>query len=358
MTQQRPAYQPGTLGYPKIIDHAWQAYGAPEAISSIQEISANVSTNHVYLVKLASGREVIGKTSLYGSYVHFRQDHRIVQQWINHSSGTRYRDFLARMLQKNGEVFTHCEENIWVVFYEKTQFYDFLPAQLEEPQVKAFGREMAELHLVSSQAAPKLIQSWKNMGSDISLLYDVLGSSQWRQERRLASSVETQLREQCDAFFLNAERLGYHHFQKIPLLLDWNIGNFSVGLEQDGFRLFSRWDYDWFRVEPRALDFYFCARVVRAEGDQEQFSYTAEPFFEERFFTFLRAYHEVFPLIDEEVLFIKEAYRFFLLNYVMRIGEHFFRPEYCQRLQEEAIERYFPALERLDFTRLLKALRP
>ena len=356
MTTHRPAHKPGDSAFPQIIGNAWQAFGAHDQISTIEEISANVSTNHVYLVTLASGAEVIGKTTLYGSYVHFRQDHRIIQQWINHSSGTRYRDFLARVLQKEGEVFTFCEDSTWVVFYEKTQFYDFLPNILDESQVISFGQEMAELHKLSTSVAPKLIQSWKSIGSDISLLYDVLGSSQWRQERNLAPEVESQLREQCDAFFLNSERLGYHRFDKLPLLLDWNIGNFSVGLEQGGFRLFSRWDYDWFRVEPRALDFYFCARVVRAEGDQENFSYTAEPFFEQRFIRFLKAYHAVFPLADEEVLFIKEAYRFFLLNYVMRIGEHFFRTEYCQRLQREAVEQYFPALENLDFHKLLAAL--
>ncbi len=357
VSDSRPAYAPGTAGYPQIIEHAWAALGAADRICSIQEISANVSTNHVYLVRLKSGREVIGKTTLYGSYIHFRQDHRIIQQWINHSSGTRYRNFLARMLHKEDEVFTYSEDNTWVVFYEKTSFYDFLPSKLEAHQVKAFGHEMAEFHRVSTGIAPKLLSSWKSIGSDISLLYDVLGSSQWRQEHGMPSSVETQLRAQCDQFFLNAERLGYHHLPKIPLLVDWNIGNFSVGLEEQGFRLYSRWDYDWFRVEPRALDFYFCARVVRQEGDQQHFSYTAEPFFEERFSAFLKAYHATFALEDEEVLFIKEAYRFFLLNYVIRIGEHFFRSEYCQRLQAEAIEDYFPKLESLDFHRILKNLK-
>jgi len=102
---------------------------------------------------------------------------------------------------------------------------------------------------------------------------------------------------------------------------------------------------------------HFCARVVRAEGDQDHFSYTLDPFFEPRFIEFLRAYHQAYPLCEEEVLFIKEAYRVFLLNYVMRIGEHFFRPEICKRLQREAVDIYFPVLEKTDFRPLLQAIR-
>jgi len=127
-------------------------------------------------------------------------------------------------------------------------------------------------------------------------------------------------------------------------------------MDGDGFKLFSRWDYDWFRIEPRMLDFYFCARVVRAEGDQTAFSYTADPFFDERFMKFLRAYHEVHRLTKDELLFLKEAYRFFILNYVLRIGEHFFQPDICHRLQHEAVEEYLPDLELVDFEPLLEVL--
>jgi hypothetical protein len=164
------------------------------------------------------------------------------------------------------------------------------------------------------------------------------------------------VRAHCDAFLGNADNLGYHEWTKIPVLIDWNIGNFSVGMDGDGFKFFSRWDYDWFRIEPRMLDLYFCARVVRAEGDQTAFSYTVDPLFDERFMKFLRAYHEVHRLTKEELLFLKEAYRFFVLNYVLRIGEHFFQPDICHRLQQEAVEEYLPHLELVDFEPLLEVL--
>jgi len=164
------------------------------------------------------------------------------------------------------------------------------------------------------------------------------------------------VRAHCDAFLGNADDLGYHEWTKIPILIDWNIGNFSVGMDGEGFKFFSRWDYDWFRIEPRMLDLYFCARVCRAEGDQTAFSYTADPLFDERFMKFLRAYHEVHRLTKEELLFLKESYRFFILNYVLRMGQHFFRPEICTRLQHEAVEEYLPQLELLDFGPLLEIL--
>jgi Ser/Thr protein kinase RdoA (MazF antagonist) len=72
--------------------------------------------------------------------------------------------------------------------------------------------------------------------------------------------------------------------------------------------------------------------------------------------SFLRAYHSVTPLTKDELLFLKEAYRFFILNYVLRVGEHFFQPDICSRLQHEAIEEYLPHLELVDFEPLLEVL--
>jgi Ser/Thr protein kinase RdoA (MazF antagonist) len=345
---------PAATQVPAVVRRAWEEYGDKRVILSVADISASVSTNEVYRVLLSDGDEVIAKTTTYGSYVHFRQDHRIVQQWNRRLVGTRFRDLLARVcLRVDGEVFTAHVDDTWVVFYEKAEFYDFLPPVLTPAHVIALGTEMAELHKASSDVAPLLSKSWKSLGSDVATLYDFIGNPAWRKEHHLPDSSMGPLRAQCDTFLTNAEKLGYHHFEKIPVLVDWNIGNFSVGFDGGGFHLFSRWDYDWFRVEPRTMDFYFCARVVREEGDQDTFSYTVAPFFEPRFLQFLKAYHSVYPLKGEEILFLKEAYRVFLLNYVMRIGEHFFRHAICKRLHEEALGDYFPTLDQTDFSPLL-----
>jgi Ser/Thr protein kinase RdoA (MazF antagonist) len=263
---------------------------------------------------------------------------------------------LAPVITKDDKVFTHREGNCWAVFYEKAPFYDFLPDRLSEPLVLAFGREMARLHSASTKTALDLPPTWKSVGSDVATLFDFLGSSAWRSERRLDNTAEFTLRDHCERFLSNAATLGYHAMPRIPVLIDWNIGNFSVGFDGHGFKLFSRWDYDWFRIEPRTLDFYFCARVVRSEGDQTEFSYLSSPFTEGRFLTFLRAYHQVNPLSENDILFLKEAYRFFILNYVVRSGEHFFRPSIYWRLLQEATELYLPTLDDLDLRPLLDSL--
>jgi Ser/Thr protein kinase RdoA (MazF antagonist) len=339
-----------------LIEAAWKTRGDYRGIRQLVEISANVSTNGVYRVVLEDGAEVIAKASSYGSYLQFRQDHQLIHRWTELMQYTRYRHFLARVLLQDSQVFTYREGQHWVAFYEKVPFYDFLPRVLSDSQVEAFGREMAELHAACASITRHMDPTWKTFGSDVTSLFDLAGSQQWRQTHGLEDQVETLVRQHCEDCLSEADRLGYHGFQRIPVLVDWNIGNFSVGFDRDGFRLFSRWDYDWFRIEPRLLDFYFCARVVRSEGDQTVFSYTAEPLLDARFERFLRAYHEVFPLRAEELLFLKEAYRFFVLNYVLRIGEHFFRPAICRRLQRETVDSYLPALDDLSMEPLLRIL--
>ena len=341
---------------PEIIPAAWEAFGAPQRLVEVVEISAEVSTNNVYRVVLSDNKELIAKVSSYGSYVHFRQDHEIIHQWSVQLSGTRYRDFLAPIVLCDGKVFTFRRSGRWLVFYQKVPFYDFLPKVLSESQVRAMGHEMARFHKACTRVGKRLRPTWKSVGSDIANLYDAAGSEQWRAERDLPDEVEDVLKAHCDAFLQNAETLGYYEWKRLPILIDWNIGNFSVGFDRDGFKLFSRWDYDWFRIEPRTFDFYFCSRVVRSSGDQTVFSYTTGPMLESPFIDFLRAYHEVSPLEEAEVLFLKEAYRFFILNYVVRSGEHFFRHSIHQRLLAEATQEYLPSLETFDLSSVARAV--
>jgi len=54
----------------------------------------------------------------------------------------------------------------------------------------------------------------------------------------------------------------------------------------------------------------------------------------------------VFPLTEKEIYFIKEAYRFFILNYVIHRGRFFFTKSYAEKLQKEAYEMYLPTLEK------------
>jgi len=128
----------------------------------------------------------------------------------------------------------------------------------------------------------------------------------------------------------------------------------KVGADGD-FDLFSRWDYDWFRVESRLLDFYFLSRVSSATGDRTHWTYSPHTLVEPQFVEFVRAYHEVAPLSADEIRFIPEAYRFFILNYVVREGARFFRPDLCAKFRHDATRVYLPACDNLDMTPLLQA---
>ena len=82
-----------------------------------------------------------------------------------------------------------------------------------------------------------------------------------------------------------------------------------------------------------------------------------DTFMEDRFLLFLKEYHNVFPLSVREIHFMKEAYRFFILNYVIKYGKHFFHSFYASKLQKEAYELYLPQIdEKFDVDRILKAL--
>ncbi len=340
----------------RLLKEGWEELGDPRSLSAIRDVSAAVSTNRVCELTLSDGHQLIAKVSSYGSFLHFRQDHDMIHDWGRQLQATRYRNFLARIVLQHNRPFVFRQGNRWLVFYEKVPFYDFLPPKLTEAHVAALGTELAHFHRASEAAASTLPPSYKTLGADLGTLHSAAGSRSWLRERGLGPDAEVAIRRHCEIFMEQSESLGYRSQPRLPVLVDWNPGNFSVGFDVRGFKFYSRWDYDWFRVEPRTLDFYFCARVVRSEGDRKTFSYFASPLLEPRFVRFLIAYHEVNPLADEEVLFLKEAYRFFILNYVLHVGEHFFRPRLRRRLQREALSWYLPRLEQLDFRCLLDAL--
>lgn len=71
---------------------------------------------------------------------------------------------------------------------------------------------------------------------------------------------------------------------------------------------------------------------------------------------FLQEYHKVYPLTENEIRFLPEAYRFFLLNYVIKYGRYFFHRTYAIKLQREAYELHFPSIDTFDVDKLLRAL--
>lgn len=339
------------IDFLSIVNKAWDAYGSSERLSSVEDISAKVSTNHVYKLQFEDQEFIVAKLSWFGKYDHFKEDHNIINVLSNTLSGP-FEHFLARSLIKDDEVYTYCSnesgQDVWVVFYYPIRVNKMMPRRLGTGHIVKLAEQMALFHKACADVSNLLPASSKTLQSDVLDLIDLL------QERVSAGKDLDLVRRQCDSFLENVETLGYADFLRVPVFVDWNIGNFSVTPAGD---FFSRWDYDWFRVCSRVIDFYFMSRVVSDVGDRTVFSYLANPLMEPRFIMFLKAYHEVYPLQEGEVRFIKEAYRFFILNYVVKYGWQFFRASYAAQLQQEAFNLYLPQIDVVfDAEKLLHAL--
>jgi len=341
---------------PDILLEGWLATRDPRRLVSVEDISVNISTNRVYRLLLDGGSSAVAKVSSYGSFVHFRQDHERIRRWSELLAGTRWSRFLARVVERGGRPCLHRDGPSWVAFYEEVERGESLPRVVSEPEIENLAEEIAHFHRACLRVSRHIDPTWKTPGSDLALLRDQLEQRAWCEARGIGPAGAEFLREHCDAFLLNADALGFHRMRQLPVLVDWNLGNFGVRRGRAGFRLFHRWDYDWFRIAPRTLDFYFLSRVASAVGDRTQFTYGPGPLFEPRFARFLRAYHALLPLQPEDLLFVREAYRFFLLNYVIRQGENFFQAELCERLRREVIEVHLPELAEADFGALVAVI--
>jgi hypothetical protein len=342
------------IDFTGIIQKAWEAYDESRKIVRITDISAKVSTNHVYRITFQDKSFIIGKLSYFGKYEHFVEDHRIINSLSNNLSSP-FENFLARSLMKGNTLFVyrHQDEAIdaWVVFYRPIKIKKRLPPRLNEEQIVLLAEQIALFHKACHQIRHTLPTSSKTLQVDIDHLLEILETDEGQYEHRLHLE---EIRQQCRIFTENAVNLKVESLHKIPVFVDWNIGNFSV---TNSFKLFSRWDYDWFRISTRMMDFYFISRVVSDIGDRTVFSYNIGPLMEDRFILFLKTYHKIFPLTVIEVRFLEEAYRFFILNYVVKYGRYFFHELFATKLQREAFESYFPNIEKeFKAERLLNAL--
>ncbi|HEY4653004.1 MAG TPA: hypothetical protein VIH22_00750 [Cyclobacteriaceae bacterium] len=342
------------LNFSDIIRDAWAGYDPDRKVRSVVDISAMVSTNHVFRVRFQDGGFVVAKCSFFGKFEHFKEDHTIINI-LGNSLPHPFENFLAKSLMKEGEVYTYQYKqgimDAWVVFYNRIQTDQRLPRLLEESHIRKLGGELARFHLACLAVNDKLPRFSKTLKIDIDSLLEFVGTEYGRFEHR--QHIDD-IRRQCDLFFENTARLGYSRFEKLPVFVDWNIGNFSV---TEDIRFYSRWDYDWFRISSRVMDFYFFSRVASSVGDRTLFSYLVDPLMEDRFTWFLEEYHRVYPLTVPEIHFMKEAYRFFILNYVIKDGRYFFHQVYATRLQHEAYEIYFPSLDKhFDAEKIIRAL--
>lgn len=341
------------FNFSDIILEAWRNYDSSRKVVSINDISARVSTNHVYRMKLENETIVIGKLSYFGKYENFLEDHALVNA-LAINLPDPYDTLISRSLTKGNELYTYRYKDglldAWVVFYNPIKTDQMLPKILDEKQIKSLGREVAAFHKACHNIK-NILPTWsKTLRMDLDHLIEICNSDVGQYEHR--GNID-EIKRQTETFFNNMAELQAEPWESIPVFVDWNIGNFSITKKG---KLYSRWDYDWFRMSSRVLDFYFFSRVCSTIGDRPDFSYLIDPVCEDRFILFLKEYHKVFPLQRNEVLFIKEAYRFFILNYVIKDGRYFFHEIYATKLQKEAYDIYFPQIDNFDGDKLLRAL--
>ncbi len=342
------------IDFTAIVEEAWKAYDNTRKIKRIVDISAKVSTNHVYRVTFSDGNFIIAKLSYFGTFEHFVEDHSIIDTLSNNLPAP-FENFLARALAKGKSLFVYRFRDeildAWVIFYRPITIKKRLPKRLDEMQIVKLAEQVAMFHKACHNTRNTLPPSSKTLKTDIDHLLRIIETDEGRFEHRMHLD---DIKKQSDLFLQNTEILKSPQFDKIPVFVDWNIGNFSV---TSSARLFSRWDYDWFRMGSRMLDFYFLSRVVSDVGDRTAFSYYIGPLMEKRFLLFLKVYHKMYPLNEAEVRFLKEAYRFFILNYVIKDGRFFFHELFAIKLQKEAYEVYLPSIEKeFDAGIILKAL--
>ena len=346
------------------LSSAWSAFGDAHGdtrrIVAVHDTSPRVSTNTVYRVSLDDGTNVYGKVSSYGSYFLFAEDHDRLYRCTDLLADGPYRDFLARVLggptPRGDRPFTWYDENVWVAFYEEAQKAESLPRQLNLGEITCLAENMSRFHAECRRIAPHIPATSNSIKSDAIHLLDLLSSPFAPRNFDLPPEHIGVLWRHTHDFLMELEEVRYDSWSRIPILVDWNLGNFSVKHRDGGFDLFSRWDYDWFRVESRLLDFYFLSRVSSATGDRTHWTYSPHTLVEPHFVEFVRAYHRVDPLSPDEIRFLPEAYRFFILNYVVREGARFFRPDLCTKFRSDAARVYLPAIDRLDISPLLRAI--
>jgi hypothetical protein len=312
-----------------------------------------VSTNHVYRLTLDDGHHLVAKVSSYGSYWLFKEDHDRLHRCRQQLQDTRYANLLADTVTRDGRVFVYRDGPLWAALYEEVPKRRSLPRIVSADDVQNLAEEMARFHQACREVARLVPATSTSIKADAIHLLDLLSDPATAGRFPYNDLERGIIQNHCEQFLAQLDALGYDDWVKIPVLIDWNLGNFSVDYHGERFRLYSRWDYDWFRMDPRTLDFYFLSRVSSRTGDRTIFTYGPHTFLEPRFQLFLAAYHRVYPLRPNEVLFLREVYRFFILNYVIRQGYAFFRPDLAARLQREAVTSYLPAVDELDLSPLL-----
>ena len=191
------------IDFTGIIREAWEAYDNSREIVRIDDISARVSTNHVYRITFRDKNLIIGKLSYFGKYEHFVEDHSIINSLSNNLPAP-FENFLARSLMKGNTLFVYRHQSevidAWVVFYRPIKIKKRMPRRLDEEHIRILGEQIAHFHKACHQIRHTLPPSSKTLKVDIEHLLEILDTEEGRFEHRMHLD---QIREQCHIFLKN-----------------------------------------------------------------------------------------------------------------------------------------------------------
>ena len=128
---------PGTA---RVVAAAWHDYGDPRGILDVTELSAMVSTNRVYRLTLEDATRVIAKSSNYGSFFLFAEDHDRLHRVNQLLRGAPFERFLAGAYTRDGEPYIWYDGEMWAIFYEEIEARDRLPSILTDRAGRAARR--------------------------------------------------------------------------------------------------------------------------------------------------------------------------------------------------------------------------
>ena len=326
-----------------LIKSAWNDYDNSRKIKDISDISIKVSTNHVYRIILDDGSKIIAKVSDYGYISNFSEDHSIINA-LSINLPYPFENFLAKSLTKNGKLYIYekkiKQSPIWVVFYNPIRAFKKPAKKQNNFKIVKLGKELAHFHLGCRNISNILPVKSKKFNKDINFIKNNISNDKYLH---FDKEQKKEIILQCNIFLKNTENL-LNKDNLLPVFIDWNIGNFSI---DQNYNFFSRWDYDWFRIGHRTLDFYFLSRVCSSQGDSTLFTYSPLTLMEKRFMLFLKSYHSIYPLDENDFILIPEMYRFFILNYVIKDGYRFFNKSIAKKLIQDSVNLYLPNINKV-----------
>src|SRR6201996_391541 len=155
-----------TPDFNAVITKAWEGYDASKTIKAIEDISAMVSTNHVYRITFDDDDIIIAKLSTFGKFEYFKEDHRIIHSLSNNLLYP-FENLLAKSLLKNNRVYIyrhkHAKTDVWVVFYNPTRIMDRMPRRSDDNHIRKLGQQVGKFHKACSRVKNVLPKSSKTL---------------------------------------------------------------------------------------------------------------------------------------------------------------------------------------------------